>query len=78
MSNLSKGRKEALWAKLLGQEGAAAEGGEGEEGGGGSGGGGGDDSSSDSGDDDGLDECMRLFSSGEAGEGLPPLEGLKL
>ena len=85
MNNLSKGRKEALWAKLLGQESAGEAGEEGEnaegvkekEGGGearGSGGGDDDDSSSDSGDDDGLDECMRLFASDDAGgDNLPPL-----
>ena len=53
-STLSKGRKEALWAKLLGQETRERE----EEEGGvveaAS-------CDSDSGDDDGLDECMRLF-----------------
>ena len=70
--NLSKGRKEALWAKLLGQEtaagvGAEAEAGEEEKGGGD------DDSSSDSGDDDGLDECMRLFATDEAGGDNLPL-----
>lgn len=60
--SLSKGRKEALWAKLLGQE--SAEDGEAR---------GDEDSSSDSGDDDGLDECMRLFASENGGGDLPPL-----
>jgi GNAT superfamily N-acetyltransferase len=69
MGALSKGRKEALWAKLLGQETAAVN----ERGTGvrDTSGGGDSSASSDSGDDDGLDECMRLLSDGS--NNLPPL-----
>ena len=50
-AGVSKGRKAAVWAKLMGLE-APAERAE-------------SDSSDDSGDSDGLDECMRFFSEGE-------------